>query len=150
MATGWNLTDSQSGSTFQSGREQDSLLLEDFSGEDIDGQGVELSSLPPLVIVSSRVKRFMSLVRLANPGVAVVHYEYQSTSLNKLLQSIGDILKSRKAYSIAFVVHGQPGHFKLNSEKVCCFISVRCIIKMIALMINDHGTVVGWRIGTVK
>ena len=89
--------------------------------EDVDGverQGHQLSSLPPLVLISSMVKGFTSLTKLANPGVAVIDYNYQSTSLNRILQYIGDVLHDRKAYSICFVVHGLPGNFKLVSEKV--------------------------------
>ncbi len=90
--------------------------------EDVDGEGrqagEQLSSLPPLVLISSMVKRFMSLVKLANPGVAVIHYNYQSTTLNRILHYIKDRLRGRKAYSICFVAHGRPGNFKLISQKV--------------------------------
>lgn len=90
--------------------------------EDVDDggrrQSEQLSSLPPLVLISSMVKRFMSLVKLANPGVAVIYYDYQSTALNRILQYIRDILSGRKAYCICFVAHGRPGNFKLISQKV--------------------------------
>ena len=79
----------------------------------------QLSFVPPLAIISSRVKRSLSLSRLANPGVAVVHYDYQTTSLARLLQLVGDTLKARKALSIAMVVNGQPGSFQLTQQQVC-------------------------------
>ena len=116
MATNWNLSTSQSGSIMGSG--EDSLHLDDL-GEQTDGpEGQQLSNVPPLVVVSSRVKHYASLVRLANPGVAVVHYNYETTSLGRLLVLIGDTMKSRQALSIALVVHGQPGNFKINRQNV--------------------------------
>ena len=89
--------------------------------EDVDGgdggrsRGEEFSDVPPLAIVSSRTKSSLTLVRLANPGVAVVHYRYEDTTLSKLLQLVGDTLKGRRALGIALVVHGQAGSFKLCS-----------------------------------
>ena len=75
-------------------------------------------SLPPLVVVSSRVKSPGTLTNCVNPGVEVVKYSYETTSLAKLLQMIGAKLKGRQALSIAFLVHGQPGCFKMCSQKV--------------------------------
>lgn len=86
------------------------------SEEETDGD--QLSNVPPLVIVSNRVKYHSSLVKLANPGVAVVVYNYESTSLSHILKMIGAKLKARKALCIAFVVHGDPGIFKLNKQYV--------------------------------
>lgn len=77
-----------------------------------------ISSVPPLAVVSTRVKQYGSLVQLANPGVAVIVYDYERTSLARLLQLIGDKLQSRKALSIALILHGQPGVFKLNRHNV--------------------------------
>lgn len=85
--------------------------------ESVDA-GEQLSFVPPLAIISTRVKRSLSLARLANPGVAVVHYDYQATSLARLLQLVGDTLKARKALSIAMVVNGQPGSFQLTQQQV--------------------------------
>lgn len=75
-------------------------------------------SLPPLVVVSSRMKSSGTLMNCVNPGVEVVKYSYEATSLAKLLQMIGAKLKGRQALSIAFLVHGQPGCFKICSQKV--------------------------------
>lgn len=75
-------------------------------------------SLPPLVVVSSRMKSSGTLMNCVNPGVEVVKYSYEVTSLAKLLQMIGAKLKGRQALSIAFLVHGQPGCFKICSQKV--------------------------------
>ena len=112
----WSLDDSEFGTI--TSKELDSLPTYE---EDVDGnerQSEQLSSLPPLVLISSMVKRFMSLVKLANVGVAVIYYNYQSTTLSRMLQYIRDRLRGRKAYSICFVAHGRPGNFKLVSEKV--------------------------------
>lgn len=105
---------------------EDSSDSSDESGEEyVDGGGNErlvneqLSSLPPLVLISSTVKRYKELVRLANPGVATIHYNHQTTTLTRLLQYIRDRLSKRKAYSICFVTQSRnPGTFKLNAEKV--------------------------------
>ena len=78
---------------------------------------LEISS-PPLVVLSSRVKSPGALVQCVNPGVEVVKYTYESTSLGKLLQMIAATLKGRQALSIAFLMHGQPGYFKICSQKV--------------------------------
>lgn len=86
-------------------------------GGTVEGEE-QLSFVPPLAIISKRVKRSLSLARLANPGVAVVHYDYQTTSLARLLQLVGDTLKARKALSIAMVVSGQPGSFQLTQQQV--------------------------------
>ena len=75
-------------------------------------------SLPPLVVISSRMKSPDTLVICVNPGVEVVKYSYETTSLSKLFQMIGAKLKGRQALSIAFLVHGQPGCFKICSQKV--------------------------------
>ena len=93
----------------------DTMLLEDVDGDSGRTRGEEFSDVPPLAIVSSRTKSSMALVRLANPGVAVVHYRYEDTTLSRLLQLVGDTLKGRRALGIALVVHGQPGSFKLCS-----------------------------------
>lgn len=144
MAANWNLSGSQSGSIMESG--EDSLHLDDL-GEQTDGpEGQQLSNVPPLVIVSSRVKHYASLIRLANPGVAVVHYNYETTSLGRLLVHIGDTMKSRQALSIALVVHGQNGSFKINRQKVrisgrfcmsVCCPSVYLSVKALSLLSLD-------------
>ena len=64
------------------------------------------------------MKSSASLVGCVNPGVAVVKYPYESTSLAKLLQLVAATLKGRLALSIALLVHGQPGYFKICSQKV--------------------------------
>ena len=115
---GWNLANSQASSLISTIKTQGSLILED-SIDYGDGPRVEqLSSVPPLIIMSSRVKRSSTLEALANPGVAVVRYDYEATSLTELLRLVGDRLKGRRALSIALVVHGQPGQFKLTRDKV--------------------------------
>ena len=75
-------------------------------------------SLPPLVVISSRIKSPDTLVSSVNPGVEVVKYSYETTSLSKLFQTISAKLKGRQALCIAFLVHGQPGCFKICSQKV--------------------------------
>lgn len=103
------------------GDRTDTMLLEDVDGDSGRTRGEEFSDVPPLAIVSSRTKSSLALVRLANPGVAVVHYRYEDTTLSRLLQLVGDTLKGRRALGIALVVHGQPGSFKL-----CSAAPVRC------------------------
>jgi NIMA (never in mitosis gene a)-related kinase len=109
-------------STATPDKEEDTLLMQDIT-EETDGD--QLSSVPPLVIISTRVKQYSGLVRLANPGVALVVYDYDATTLSRLLQLIGDKLKGRKALSIAMVVHGQPGHFKINRHNMVTFASLK-------------------------
>ncbi len=118
MAAGnWSLDDSEFGTG--TSKELDvSLPIDDEDVDSNERQSEQLSSLPPLVLISSMVKRFMSLVKLANPGVAVIYYNYQQTTLSRMLQYIRDRLRGRKAYSICFVAHGRPGNFKLTSGKV--------------------------------
>ena len=75
-------------------------------------------SRPPLVVISSRMKSPDTLVSCVSTGVESVKYSYETTSLSKLFQTIGTKLKGRQALSIAFLVHGQPGCFKICSQKV--------------------------------
>ena len=74
---------------------------------------VVISLVSPL----PRVKSSVSLVSCVNPGVAVVKYAYESTTLAKLLQLVAATLKGRLALSIALLVHGQPGYFKMCAQK---------------------------------
>ena len=91
----------------------DSFLIQQ---EETDSN--QLSNVPPLVIVSNRVKQYSSLAKLANPGVAVVLFDYEGTSLTRLLQLVGERLKGRKALCVALVVHGEPGLIKLTRQNV--------------------------------
>lgn len=86
------------------------------------------SSLPPLVIISTRVKQYGSLLKLTNPGVIVLVYDYDTTDVQTLLKMVSDKLKGRKALSIAFVVHGQPGGFKLTKYNVSIVTDKACIV----------------------
>lgn len=92
-------------------------LSSDYHSGESTSELLEVSS-PPLVIISSRVKSHGTLVHCVNPGVAVVKYTYETTSLTVLLRTIGNTLKGRQALSIALLVHGQPGYFKICSQKV--------------------------------
>ena len=73
---------------------------------------------PPLAVISTRVKSAGALENCANLETAKVRYSYETTTLSSLLKSIGEQLKGRKALSVALVVHGSPGCFKLCSQKV--------------------------------
>ena len=73
---------------------------------------------PPLAVISTRVKSAAALENCANFGTATVRYAYETTNLGRLLKSIGERLRGRKALSMALVVHGSPGCFKLCSQKV--------------------------------
>ena len=77
----------------------------------------------------SRAKSAVSLVTCVNPGVAVVKYSYEATTLTRLLQLVGATLKGRQALSIAMVVHGQPGYFKICSQKVCVCVQTTWCVK---------------------
>ena len=73
---------------------------------------------PPLAVISTRVKSAAALENCANFETATVKYAYDTTTLSRLLKSIGERLRGRKALSVALVVHGSPGCFKLCSRKV--------------------------------
>lgn len=93
-------------------------LSRDSASAQHEMQEEEESSLPPLVIISNRVKQYSSLGKIINPGVVTIAYNYDNTDLHNLLKLIGDKLKGRKALSIALVVHGQSGGFKLTKYNV--------------------------------
>lgn len=78
---------------------------------------VEVPS-PPLAIISSRVKSANALENCSNFETATVRYAYETTTLSRLLKAVGEKLRGRKALSVALVVHGSPGCFKLCSQKV--------------------------------
>ena len=86
--------------------------------EDPAKEVADLGPSPPLAILSSRAKSASSLVKIANAGVAVVYYKYESTSLEELLQSVAKKLSGRRALSIALLFHGHPGFFKIIGNKV--------------------------------
>ena len=122
----------------------ETIFLDDAAGGSGRFRGEEFSDVPPLAIVSSRTKSSLSLVRLANPGVAVVHYRYEDTSLSKLLQLVGETLKGRRALGIALVVHGQPGSFKMcsaapvsvfHSTKIHCLLSYSALLLLLLLLL---------------
>lgn len=96
----------------------DTLQLTSYSELSTESTTDVEISRPPLVVISSRMKSPGTLASCVNPGVVVVEYSYDTTSLSKLFQTIGTKLKGRQALSIAFLVHGQPGCFKICSEKV--------------------------------
>lgn len=73
---------------------------------------------PPLAVISSRVKSANALENCANFETTTIRYAYETTTLSRLLKAIGERLRGRKALSIALVVHGSPGCFKLCSQKV--------------------------------
>lgn len=73
---------------------------------------------PPLAVISTRVKSAATLEICANYETATVRYAYDTSTLSQLLKSIGERLRGRRALSIALVVHGSPGCFKLCSQKV--------------------------------
>lgn len=93
-------------------------LSRDSASAQHEMQEEEESSLPPLVIISNRVKQYSSLGKIINPGVVTIAYNYDNSDLHILLKLIGDKLKGRKALSIALVVHGQSGGFKLTKYNV--------------------------------
>lgn len=93
-------------------------LSRDSASAQHEMQEEEESSLPPLVIISNRVKQYSSLGKIINPGVVTIAYNYDNSDLHILLKLIGDKLKGRKALSIALVVHGQTGGFKLTKYNV--------------------------------
>lgn len=98
--------------------------------EDLAKEFTDLGPSPPLAILSSRAKSASSLMKIANPGVAVVYYKYESTSLDELLQSVAKKLNGRRALSIALLFHGHPGFFKIIRDKVskskCFECHLRC------------------------
>ena len=57
-------------------------------------------------------------MRLANPGVAVVYYKYEETTLKQLLSKVGKELDGEKAMCIALMMHGQSCYFKVTTLKV--------------------------------
>lgn len=96
----------------------DSLQLTSYSELSTESTTELELSRPPLVVISSRMKSPDTLVSCVSTGVESVKYSYETTSLSKLFQTIGTKLKGRQALSIAFLVHGQPGCFKICSQKV--------------------------------
>ena len=51
-------------------------------------------------------------------GVVVVYYKYENTTLEGLLAQVGKSLQGGRALSIALLMHGHTGYFKINKEKV--------------------------------
>ena len=51
-------------------------------------------------------------------GVIVVYYKYETTTLDGLLAQVGKSLQRGRALSIALLMHGHTGYFKINKEKV--------------------------------
>ena len=51
-------------------------------------------------------------------GVVVVYYKYENTTLEGLLAQVGKSLQGGQALSIALLMHGHTGYFKINKEKV--------------------------------
>ena len=81
-------------------------------------EGVSKTTSIPLVVLSSRFKHANSLRSIANPGVAMVYYKYESTSLDALLDRIDKELNGVKAMSVALLMYGQAGYLKINKQKV--------------------------------
>ena len=91
----------------------------DFSAGESTSELLEIDK-PPLILISSRVKSSGTLSGCVNTGVVVVRYNYESTTLAKLLQLVGSKMKGRHALSIAFLMHGNPASLKICSQKVKC------------------------------
>ena len=97
-----------------------SLSAQMASSGGSDRSDTEVPS-PPLAVISTRVKSAGTLESCANFETATVKYAYETTTLSRLLKSIGERLRARKALSIALVVHGSPGCFKLCAQKVSTY-----------------------------
>ena len=89
----------------------------DFSAGESTSELLEIDT-PPLVLLSSRVKSSGTLSICVNTGVVVVRYNYESTTLTKLLQLVASKMKGRHALSIAFLMHGNSSSLKICSQKV--------------------------------
>lgn len=89
----------------------------DFSAGESTSELLEIDT-PPLVLLSSRVKSSGTLSSCVNTGVVVVRYNYESTTLAKLLQLVASKMKGRHALSIAFLMHGNQSSLKICSQKV--------------------------------
>ena len=99
------------------------LVEEEMSSEEDEtsttsAEEIHSATSVPLVVLSSRFKHASSLSSITNPGVAMVYYKYESTSLEALLDRIRKELDGRKAMAIAFLMYGQPGYVKINKQKV--------------------------------
>ena len=92
-------------------------IMASSSGSDRLDAAAEVPS-PPLALISSRVKSASALESCANFETETVRYAYETTSPSRLLRAVGEKLRGRKALSVALVVHGSPGCFKLCSQKV--------------------------------
>jgi NIMA (never in mitosis gene a)-related kinase len=98
------------------------LVEEEMSSEEDEtsttsAEEIHSATSVPLVVLSSRFKHASSLSSITNPGVAMVYYKYESTSLEALLDRIRKELDGRKAMAIAFLMYGQPGYVKINKQK---------------------------------
>ena len=51
-------------------------------------------------------------------GIVVVYYKYETITLGGLLAEVGKSLKGGRALSIALLMHGHTGYFKINKKKV--------------------------------
>ena len=96
----------------------DPLLASGYSETSADSSTDLDVPIPPLAVISSRIKSPGSLANCVNPGALVVRYNYDATSLAKLQRAVAEKLKGRKALSMAFLMHGHPGCFKICSQKV--------------------------------
>ena len=78
------------------------------------------------------------LIMLGTYGIDISRYTYESTTLAKLLQLVGSKLKGRIALSMAFLMHGEPGCFKICPQKVhiaCSFVSIVMSVCFVAIVI---------------
>lgn len=51
-------------------------------------------------------------------GIVLVYYKYEDTTLGGLLAEVEKSLQGGRALSIALLMHGHTGYFKINKEKV--------------------------------
>ncbi|XP_001946936.3 serine/threonine-protein kinase Nek8 [Acyrthosiphon pisum] len=73
-----------------------------------------------LLIVSNRAPEFTTAVKNTLPGVFVVRYNYDTSSLDDIISKVDDKMQHRKVKSIAILVHSDETQFYICStnEKV--------------------------------
>ncbi|XP_025423778.1 serine/threonine-protein kinase Nek8 isoform X2 [Sipha flava] len=68
-----------------------------------------------LLIVSNRAPEFTNAVKNTLPGVFVVRYNYDTSSLDDIISKVDDKMQHRKVKSIAILVHSDETQFYICS-----------------------------------
>ncbi|XP_033116880.1 uncharacterized protein LOC117116878 isoform X2 [Anneissia japonica] len=69
-----------------------------------------------LLILSSKIKNYSSIGNAILPNVKLVQYRYEGSSLDAILNQVGQTLGTKQVHSVACVLHTKPGSIVLCSS----------------------------------